>query len=386
MHEEMNKVICIGGNHHNGLNLARIFGVNNIKPYAIIVDTNKKRPYMSKSKFWEKYWVVEDDDKAIDLLLKEFEKEKFKPVIIPYSDSAAEAVDRNLDLLKEKFLTPSINETQGEICKCMDKKTQYELAEKYGFPMAKTWEYFFNDPIPEDIIFPCILKPVASFEGSKLDIVKCENINELTANLEDLKNNKNYRRILIQEFLNIDFELLYMGGIHKDYSFNICKKNRIWPIVGGCTSFAGNFFSEKYIDIGNRIKDLLNGEKYTGLFDIELFEANGKIYLNEINWRNSGVDFCCLGTGVYYPYIWYLDMIGEDTSSCKHFCDDSQQFCMDESTDLRHVVFNGLSIKEWNRDRKKTKSFSLWYKNDLKPTFSRYVELLFSLIFKKYKG
>lgn len=33
----MNKVILIGGSHHNGLGLVRSFGVNGIRPYGIIV-------------------------------------------------------------------------------------------------------------------------------------------------------------------------------------------------------------------------------------------------------------------------------------------------------------------------------------------------------------
>lgn len=32
-----NKVILIGGNHHNGLGLVRCFGINKIFPYGIIV-------------------------------------------------------------------------------------------------------------------------------------------------------------------------------------------------------------------------------------------------------------------------------------------------------------------------------------------------------------
>ena len=49
----MNKVILIGGDHHNGLGLARSFGINGIKPYGIIVTGRNKHSFISKSKYWE---------------------------------------------------------------------------------------------------------------------------------------------------------------------------------------------------------------------------------------------------------------------------------------------------------------------------------------------
>ena len=36
-----NEVIIIGGNHHNGLGLARILGINQIIVHSIVIDKNK---------------------------------------------------------------------------------------------------------------------------------------------------------------------------------------------------------------------------------------------------------------------------------------------------------------------------------------------------------
>lgn len=37
----MNKIITIGGEHHNGLGLARIFGLNNYEVHSLVVSEKK---------------------------------------------------------------------------------------------------------------------------------------------------------------------------------------------------------------------------------------------------------------------------------------------------------------------------------------------------------
>ena len=37
----MNKVIIIGGDHYNALGLARVFGVNGVKPYGLLISYSK---------------------------------------------------------------------------------------------------------------------------------------------------------------------------------------------------------------------------------------------------------------------------------------------------------------------------------------------------------
>ena len=161
-----NKVILIGGNHHNGLGLARSFGVNGIKPYGVIVGEGAEHGFVRKSKYWAKTWVIKSDDEIVEFLLSIFRDEKEKPVVIPYSDGAAEEIDLSLDRLKEYFLLPSIGGQQGKIAELMDKQKQVEFAQTYGIPMAKSCVVDLSDiRLPEDMIYPCIVKPVVSAEG-----------------------------------------------------------------------------------------------------------------------------------------------------------------------------------------------------------------------------
>ena len=88
----------------------------------------------------------------------------------------------------------------------------------------------------------------------------------------------------------------------------------------------------------------------------------------------------CLGTGVLYPVIWYLSAVGWDSSSIPHFSSDENQYQMDEATDLRHVFFGELTFKQWNKERKKTQSFSLSRKGDNRPKRIRYRKLIIEMI------
>jgi len=382
----MNKVILIGGDHHNGLGLARSFGINGIKPYGIIVTGRNKHSFISKSKYWEKIWLVENEECVVKLLLELFSKEKERPVIIPWSDSIAAAIDLNLNRLRDFFIVPSLNGRQGAIVEMMDKQNQVQFLEKHNLPMAKTYTidfpYFGNG---SEFIYPCICKPVSSYEGQKTDIKKCDSLEAIKHYFGELES-KGYKRILVQEYISFDNELEFVGSCGDDPAYIISDNVREWPVIGGTNSFLHILNDKSLIDVCLRVLDALRKESYFGMFDVELFKVGGNYLVNEINWRNTGNSFFALGTGVHYAVIWYLNSIGEDASNIRHFTTDTNQYAMNEATDLRHVVFDKLSFSEWFKDLRKTQSFALWYGKDLKPTINRYLYLIKELVLHRHNG
>lgn len=379
-----NKVLLIGTNHHNILGLVRSFGVNCIYPYGLIVGDGATKSFVRKSKYWTKTWAIDSEDEMIDFMLKQFENEELRPVVIPCSDLLAEIIDLNYNRLKDKYILPSINNEQGKIAELMDKQRQVELAKKYDIPMAKSWVIDLkNETIPDDIVYPCIVKPVVSAEGKKSDIRKCIDEKELIDYLMFLCENK-YERILIQEFINFDYEISFIGSISEKTAYLINKKIRIWPIVGGSNSFV-NVNKDKYMEsFCLNILDILKKIKYIGLFDVEILCSGNQIYLNEINWRNSGNSFFALGTNVFYATIWYYMVINKTLpNNLKLTNNDNDFFAMDESKDLRYVVIKRISLKEWIADVKRSKCFAIWYSRDLKPTIYRYCGLIREFIKRK---
>lgn len=377
-----NKVILIGGNHHNGLGLARSFGVNGIKPYGVIVGEGAEHGFVRKSKYWAKTWVIKSDDEIAEFLLNAFQNEKEKPVVIPYSDGAAEEIDLNLDRLKEHFLLPSIGGQQGKIAELMDKQKQVEFAQTYGIPMAKSCVVDLNDiRLPEDMIYPCIVKPVVSAEGEKSDIRKCDTETQTVAYLQELRE-KGYHRFLVQEYLIYDTEYLMVGSISGQNQcwFN-SKKIRVWPVVGGSSSCLQITSENNVQDFFNEVRNAFGRVGYDGIFDVEALRVGEKIYLNEINWRNSGTIYSVFGSKVYYPVNWYYWKT--ENQSPENFiqtCLDNTVYTIDESLDLRHVVCGNITLRQWLNDKKKARAFALWYTPDMRPAIAQYFHLLKELI------
>ena len=377
-----NKVILIGGNHHNGLGLARSFGVNGIKPYGVIVGEGAEHGFVRKSKYWAKTWVIKSDDEIVEFLLNSFQNEKEKPVVIPYSDGAAEEIDLNLDRLKEHFLLPSIGGQQGKIAELMDKQKQVEFAQTYGIPMAKSCVVDLNDiRLPENMIYPCIVKPVVSAEGEKSDIRKCDTETQTVAYLQELRK-KGYHRFLVQEYLNYDTEYLMVGSISgQNQCWVNSKKIRVWPVVGGSSSCLQVTNQKNVSDFFESVRYAFQQITYDGFYDVDVLQVNGKLYLNEVNWRNSGTIYSVLGSKVYYPVNWYYwKTQNQSPENFIQSCLDETVYTIDESLDLRHVVCGNITLKQWLRDKKKSKAFALWYTPDMRPAIAQYLHLLKELI------
>ena len=167
----MNEVIVVGGNHHNALGVIRSFGKNGIK-INLIVTNDTKYPFIVKSKYVKKYSIIKENEVEILDELSKYKNITPKPAIIPTSDYAEYVIDKNLDKLKKTFIVPSINNTQGEVIKYMDKFNQIDLCKKYKIDMAKSCVLVLNNELNLNIKlkYPYILKPIESINGKKTDI------------------------------------------------------------------------------------------------------------------------------------------------------------------------------------------------------------------------
>lgn len=378
-------VIIIGGNHHNPLGVVRSFGVNGIRPYGIIVTGQNKSSFVTKSRYWKKTWLASTDDDAIELMKTNFSECKQRPVVIPCSDSIAMEIDLRFDELKKYFIIPSIGNRQGSIAELMDKYKQVKFCEKHGLLMAKSWILNLRQgDLPEDITYPVFFKPVTSAEGEKLDIRCCEDKETVQKYRDELKR-KGYKRFLLQEYIPFKRELEFVGSTGKVDSFIISENVREWPKMGGTNCFFVVNSNEKIKTVCLKILETMKQIGYSGCFDVELFDYNGKIYVNEFNWRNTGNSFFALGTNIHYAVIWYLSQIDEDTSHFVYQTVDTKQYAMNESTDIRNIIRHHVKFIHWLRDWRKTKSFALWFSKDPIPAICQYFHLLRELIKRRGK-
>ena len=384
MKEIMNfNIIIVGGNHHNGLGLARIFGINGYKVIVVVVDKCKKS-FLRHSKYVDKCICHRDENAALDYVLSKYKCNN--TIIIPYSDGVAYALDKRLDEFSG-YIVPSINNQIGHIAKMMVKSEQVEFAKTNGIKMAKSKEIVFNsnDCLWEENIYPCILKPVISAEGNKKDISICNNKEDLNNAMKKYIE-KGYKRALLQEYLNIDYEIDVFGCIlnNAPYIYLVPTKTiRSWPIEGGTNSFSQIITDKKIVNECYSIIDKLRKSGFRGLYDIELFVINGEIYLNEINYRNSGDVYMAIKQKFYYPLYWVNDCLNIKNNEFKHPMKNT--YAMTECADFRYVLKRRIKFREWRRDYKKCDDYALKFKGDMLPAYSRYLSYIAKFLrFKKY--
>lgn len=384
-----NKVIIIGINHFNTLGLIRSFGVNGIKPYVIIVNPDEYCNFCIKSKYVAGYFIVRSDEEAYRILKEKFVGEQLKPVLAPSSDGAIYMIDTHHDELKEKYILPHINNKQGGIARLMNKLNQAMWAQELGIPTAKTYLVKFDNPseyLNTDYPMPCIVKPVLSHEGSKSDIKKCETKEELLSYIDQLRK-KGYFRILLQEFLVKDYEMELFGTMmenRKEVPYLLTKHVREWPTIGGSVCCHEFILDEAYHIQAKRILQKIQEYGYVGNFDIEIINVGGKIYLNEINFRNSGDIYACFYNKVFYSYYSYLDMIGEKGFSLKTTY-DNKYYAICEDRDFLWVKEGLMSFKDWFKYFKRTKDFAYFSWKDMRPCIAFYKKILHSFIAIRFK-
>lgn len=367
-----NRVIIIGGDHHNGLGLARIFGLNDTKITAIII-SNKKHSWIATSKYVEAHKIFKSEKDAFDHILSTYVNEPLKPLLIPYSDAAALELDRRLNEFKEHFIVPSINNEQGQIVAMMNKDAQYKWASEHNIKMAQSLVFNVNDElslITNIIDFPVILKPVVSAQGSKFDINICYSEAELKQSIDLLKQKK-YENVLVQKYLSNRSEMLIVGAIANDYIFSVHQVIRRWPEPGGCGSFSKLICDKEVVEKCSLIIKSIAEFGYKGLIDVETFLVDGNIYLNEINWRNSGGGFRAITDKFFYAFWWYQWILTKTHLPLWTPCEKS--YSMVEYADARHVLKLKISPIRWLYNLLECKNFALWDKRDLKPFFAKFI-------------
>lgn len=364
-----NKVIIIGGEHHNGLNLARIFGLNNVHVDVIIIG-NKKASFIAKSKFVNKVYFFQTEEEALDYILLNYAHEKEKSFIIPYSDSAALSLDRRLNEF-ENFICPSIRGEVGAIANLMSKQQQYEFAKEHGIKMAQSEVLQLNSFNEKDLrnfsSYPYILKPNVSAMGKKSDIQVCSNTDVLEKILDSFCE-RGYSEVLVQEYLKVDYEALIVGTIYRNNPVNDFAVNKVirkWPNDTGCGTYNHLIDNERIVQKCGALLDAIKDIGYCGPIDVEIFVVGDEIYLNELNLRNSGGDYKSLSQGFYYPYWWCKDYLGEPYDNTYEVSEDI--YSITELADFNHVINKEIKYSVWKKQFKKAQNHALYFKGDMRP-------------------
>ena len=358
------EVVVIGGNHHNTLSILRSLGEKGIKSLLIVLSPYDPKPFVGYSKYIQKKIVVTNINE-ISSAMYSLHTTAEKAIVIACNDCISSYLDMNHNNLSKDFLLPG-SKDEGMITHFMDKGAMAQLAVKSGLNIPKSIIISTANPEFESITYPCISKPLVSKNGSKSDIVICEDESALRKYLNHCRCDK----IIIQEYISKDIEFQLIGCSIKEGDKIIIPGVSIIlrQPMNGNTGFLRYFPIKEFTYDKSSCFEFIRSTGYSGLFSVEFIrDKNGTDYFMEINFRNDGNSICVTASGMNLPYIWYLYNCGENIES--ELCYDSMRevLVMPEFQDFKNVKHRQISLSNWLKDVKKTDRFMVFSKHDQKP-------------------
>src|SRR5699024_10031298 len=271
--EHKNKAIVIGTDNHNSLGVIRSLGKMGV-PVELIVITNdiSKKTAVEYSRYVNKSHRIKDEYTELIPTLTNVTKNDFsyKSVVFTTSDTIAKLVDDNKKILERTCIIPKIKSKDRSLEQFLDKSYTNKIARESGLDVPNSMiidlENYSLD-IFSNIKYPCIIKPVCSFEGQKSDIRKFNNKNDLLSYLEILK--EDYKNVMIQDYIDgVDSKMVGLVGFVAQngevFITGIMNKAREYPLNTGSTSY-GAFSENKFnLDL-NRVKEFISKTEYRGI-------------------------------------------------------------------------------------------------------------------------
>lgn len=368
----MSRAVIVGTDHNNTLGIVRSLGEIGILVSVVLFGNEPS--FTSKSKYISDMCYCKDDARELaNLLIKNYSGLNEDIIVIPSCDKAAELLDRQYDLLKGCFKLGSVNGTQGQLIKLMDKGFASNMAKKAGLNVPKSFEIHISKSLKADdielaieeneLIFPIIIKPIESFNGRKTQIMVLYDKKDLSRVLNIL----NDGRYLVQKYLNIKMEYGVQGVTLYDGSDvivpGVIRKIRRSMVATGSTTYAQLIDYCNKIDV-NAIKRFVSTVGYRGIFDIEFIDDGEKTYFIEINCRNGAYGYAYTCGGVNFPFIWCTSCTGGISPIHKKV--ETLTF-MSEFADFRSVKERRVSLYEWIKQFISADVKLTLNKKDLKP-------------------
>lgn len=370
----MNHVIVFGNDHTNSLGVIQSLGIAGYKSIGLLF--GEKTGYVKASKFTESIISGSSPQICIDELLRRTFETDLKIPIIPCCDIAALTLEKNADRLKNRFVFEyALNYSLDYIAK---KEYQVRIAADAGFNVPKSWNLYESKIIPNDVVYPCLIKPLVSCEGAKSDIRVCNTKDELEKNLNNLEFTKH---VLLQQYIDRDYEISILGcGISNGTCLIPVVENKLtlYPKYVGLECLAN---MQKLVDrnVIDCITNLIKAIGYVGLFSVEMMHSrtDGNFYFTEINLRNDGAESFVTKYGANLPLNHIEDLMGLPLTIQK---EEYPGYYIWDIHHLKSLLCGDISILTWLKEIRKSRGFLMYYKEDKKPFFRQYLYMLKKLL------
>ena len=286
------------------------------------------------------YCYAKGEETLVQLLLERCAVPGQKTIIIPDSDYSAAVIDRNQDRLKDFFLFPHIHHTPGAVEHWMHKTVQKQLAREIGLNVTQDCIVTVKDghySMPDGVRYPCFTKPLATISGGKQFLKRCDNEEELRKVLDKASLQFPNTEVLVEDFKVIGTEYAVVGLsdgenviipgviefiVNSKSHFGIAREGKIMPVTG-------------FEALMEQFKEFVCKVGFFGLFDIDFYESDGKMYFGEMNLRFGGSGYAYTAMGANLPAILVESLQGKDYSHLLHDIDRTatyanERMCIDD--------------------------------------------------------
>lgn len=349
------EAVVIGINHHNTLGMVRSLGKKGVQVAVILVCAKKKDSYVLASRYVSKCFYATCAKDAISVLREHFPERT--PVFACSDDVVALQ-----------------NETAAHY---MNKQVQVELAKKYGLPVPKSVVYVVGDKNLNVSWYPCIVKPLESIHGGKRFAI-CNNERELSATLCAYQIGD---VVQIQQYIRKDYEIVVDGVSTKDGVIipGYVRKHR--DILGGTTFSTTYPIKNLQSEVCEKIKGMISGTGYLGLFGVELLISNNLCYFVEINLRSDATTYALTIAGINLPYVCLLAQKNMNYT-CELDKEVRQINSIVEFRDIRFMLKGRVSPLRWYRELQESECRYFYDKDDEAPYRKARKQFLSSLLSK----
>jgi len=311
-----------------------------------------------------------------------------KMLLIPTDDLVANIADKFYNELSQYYLIPNVEKTEGNISRLMSKGIQKDLARAAGLPVAgsciiRTVNKEFE--IPEEITYPCFIKPNISKDGSKSRMQKCESKEELENAIKELTVRKDVE-LLVEEYLDINKEFAILGLSTKD---GVVAPGYFSTEEGGHDGQRGTTMTGQVVpcaeeqELIDNIKKFVSSLQYEGLFDVDLIQTtDGKMYFVELNLRYGGSGYAITKSGVNLPGM-FADYMFKGTPIDKNCSIDyAGRSFLNEKVMLGEYVNGYLKMSDIKKYTKDSDIHFIADKEDPKP-YNYFRKIYYVLFFGK---
>lgn len=284
----MKTAIVFGNDHTNSVGVIQSLGKAGYRSIGLVYGF--KNDFVKNSRYVDCVITAKCAQKCIDKLINTDLGYLEKIPIIATCDMAALSLERNTDRLKDRFLFEHANNYSLEYL--AKKENQVRMAIEAGFNVPKSWNLSDTKQIPNDVTYPCLIKPLVSCEGAKSDIRVCKTQTDLELNLNSLGCTKN---VLLQQYIERDYEISILGcGLSTGNCLIPAIENKLtlYPKYVGLECLA-NLQPLEDGPIKRSIEKLVSSAGYVGLFSVEMMHCkkDNKFYFRFVNFFQERSSF-----------------------------------------------------------------------------------------------